>query len=79
VPVEFETNGATLGAPVAPFTFNEAERPRATGTLEIGGDVGFVGEATRSDVAVPLSGTVRGRPPSERPACDGVNCESLLS
>jgi len=37
----------------------------------------FVGESAR--LGVLTSGTVRGRPPSERPVCDGVNCRSSPS
>lgn len=37
----------------------------------------FVGESARWGVLV--SGTVRGRPLSERPVCDGVNCRSSPS
>src|SRR6266404_9001007 len=36
----------------------------------------FVGDSAR--LGVPASGTVRGRPPSERPECDGVTCGSSL-
>jgi hypothetical protein len=76
VPVVLETNGATLGVPEAPFTPSESVRPRVAESLEVG-DARFVGEAAaRSEV--PVSGTVRGSPPSARPVCDGVNCESSL-
>ena len=70
VPVVFVANGASLRAPVREFA-----RPRVAGLPKVG-DRRFVGEGARS--GVPASGTVRGRPFSERPACDGVNCESSL-
>jgi hypothetical protein len=70
VPVVPETIGEILGVPVASFTLSESVRPRVA---ELPGvdSACFVGESRRSEV--PVSGTVRGRPPSERPACDGVN------
>jgi hypothetical protein len=73
-------NGAILRAPITPFPLTERARPRVAGlAVEAGaGTVCFVGEGTRSGVPVPASGTVRGRPFSERPTCEGVNCESSL-
>jgi hypothetical protein len=82
VPVVLAANGATLRAPIAPFPLSELARPRAAGLPVKAGEstVRFVGEGTRSSgvSTVPESGTVRGRPFSERPTCDGVNCESSL-
>jgi hypothetical protein len=82
VPVVLAANGATLRAPIAPFPLSELARPRAAGLPVRAGEstVRFVGEGTRSSgvSTVPESGTVRGRPFSERPTCDGVNCESSL-
>lgn len=80
VPVVLAANGAILGAPIAPFPLNESARPRVAGLLvEAGaGTVHLVGEGTRSGVPALMSGTVRGRPFSERPICDGVNCESSV-
>jgi hypothetical protein len=77
VPVVFAANGTILRAPFAPFTLMECARLKVAGLLllEMGG-VYFVGEGARS--GVPASGTVRGRPFSARPTCDGVNCESSL-
>jgi hypothetical protein len=70
VPVVFVANGASLRAPLKEFV-----RPRVAGLLKAGAKR-FAGEGARS--GVPASGTVRGRPFSARPACDGVNCESSL-
>jgi hypothetical protein len=80
VPVVLAANGAILRAPIAPFPLSEWARPRIAGLpAKAGaGTMGLVGEGTRSGVPVPASGTVRGRPFSERPTCDGVNCESSL-
>jgi hypothetical protein len=75
VPVVLAVNGTTLRVGVAPLPAMLFARPRVAGLLPIGAGR-FVGEAARSDV--PASGTVRGSPPSERPTCDGVNCESSL-
>jgi hypothetical protein len=70
VPVAFAINGATrCGVPPLPLT--ESARPKVAG----GGR--FVGESARWGVLV--SGTVRGRPLSERPVCDGVNSRSSTS
>jgi hypothetical protein len=74
VPVALVLKGATLGVPVVPFTPRDGVRPRVAGLFGIGSGR-FEGEAALS--RVPVSGTVRGRPPSERPACDR-NCESSL-
>jgi hypothetical protein len=75
VPVVFVANGVILRAPSAPFPPTEFVRSRVAGLLKVGSRR-FVGEGVRS--GVPASGTVRGRPFSERPTCDGVNCESSL-
>lgn len=76
VPVVLAASGAILRAPIPPFPLRVCARLRVAGLLlEVGG-VRFVGEGTRS--GVPASGTVRGRPFSARPVCDGVNCESSL-
>ena len=75
VPVVFAANGVVLRASIAPFPVREFVRSRFAGLLEVGARR-FVGEGARS--GVPASGTVRGRPFSERPTCDGVNCESSL-
>ena len=75
VPVVLAVNGEILRAPVAPLPLILFARPRVPELFMIGGGR-FVGEVARS--GVPASGTVRGSPPSERPACDGVKCESSL-
>jgi hypothetical protein len=80
VPVVLAANGAILRAPIAPFTPRECARPRVAGVPDEAGAgvVRCVGEGTLSGVPVPTRGTVRGRPFSERPTCEGVNCESSL-
>lgn len=70
VPVALGFNDAVLYVPDAPFPLTECARPRVAGPGR------FIGEGARS--GVPARGIVRGRPPAERPACDGVNCESSL-
>ena len=78
VPVVLAANGAILRVPIAPVPLTELARPRVV-RLPVKAGAGLVGDATRSKVPAPASGTVRGRPFSERPTCDGVNCgESSL-
>jgi hypothetical protein len=78
VPVVLAANGPILRPPIAPFPLSEWARPRVASEAGAG-TADFVGEeGTWSGVPAPVSGTVRGRPFSERPTCDGVNCESSL-
>ena len=75
VPVVLAAKGAIPRVPVITFPLKVFTRPRVAGLPKVG-TVRLVGEAARSGVLT--SGTVRGSPPSERPTCDGVNCESSL-
>jgi len=75
VPVVLAANGAIRRAQAPPFPLKEFARPRVAEMFKVG-DGRFVGDAARS--GVPASGIVRGSPPSERPTCDGVVCESSL-
>ena len=77
MPVELAINGATRRVPVPPLPLTESARPRVEEAPIVAGDGRFVGESAR--LGVLASGTVRGRPPSERPVCDGVNCRSSTS
>ena len=76
VPVVLTANGAIRRCPGAPFPLKEFARPRVAEMFKVG-DGRFVGDAARSRVLVARS-IVRGSPPSERPTCDGVTCESSL-